>query len=566
MRRFLLIPIILTIICSYASGQQYSDSVRLRELISTYGQAEVTVKYEGRDKASELGRIVSIDSYKEGRLHLIISDATAEKFLKTGLLYNLIEPEETKGVLTAPDMTKAMEWQSYPSYTQYDSIMRKLAGDYPALCRLDTIGTSIYGRLVMALKISDNVHLDEADEPEVFYSSTIHGDELAGFVLMLRLADYLLGSYATDSDIRYLIDNLQIYINPLANPDGTYRTGDAVSDYPTRGNANGRDLNRNFPDPMMPAVVQEKENVDMIAFMRRHRFVLSANFHSGAEVLNYPWDRWNRFHADNDWFVTLCRAYADTIHNYAPLGYLTDFDNGIVRGYVWYDIYGGRQDFVTWELQGREVTIEVDETKQTPAENLELLWQYNYRSLINYLGFALDGVRGKVTSAGNGEPLGARIFIPGHDTDSSHVYSSPATGNYQRLLSDGTWQLRFSSPGFRDTLVTVAGIAGGTATWLDIALSPLDNDDDTLRPDNMLLTPNPSKGIFRMVLSEGYDGDVRVDIISLSGRFISTETIQYITGTAVIFGRYDLSPGVYIIRARNLTSGKSLQSRLVIVR
>lgn len=565
MRRLLLIPFILTI-CISAVGQQPADSVKLREYISAYGQAEVTVKYEGRDQASELGRIVSIDRYREGRLHLIISSATADAFLKTRLPYYLIEPEGVKGLITATDVANAMEWQSYPTYTQYDSIMRKFAADYPAICRLDTIGTTILGRLVLVLKISDTVHLDENDEPEVFYSSTMHGDELAGYVLMLRLADYLLTNYATDSNVKYLVDNLQIYINPLANPDGTYRNGDAVSDNPTRGNADGTDLNRNFPDPMSPGIVPAKENIDMITFMRQRRFVLSANFHSGAEVINYPWDRWTRIHADNDWFVTLSRAYADTVHKYAPAGYLTDYSNGIVRGSVWYVIYGGRQDFVTWELQGREVTVELHDIKRTPADQLESLWQYNYRSLLNYLRTGLYGLRGRVTNAKNGEPVEALIYIPGYDRDSSQVYSYPVTGNYHRLLSDGTWQLRFSSPGFRDTLVTGVQVSRGTTTWLDIALNPLFNGEDTLRSDNLLLIPNPSNGIFRLVLPEVYEGEVVIDIISSSGKYISTETVQYQNGIPVRIERPGLAQGIYVIRARHIPSGASLQSRAVIVR
>ena len=40
-------------------------------------------------------------------------------------------------------------------------------------------------------------------------------------------------------------------MNPLANPDGTYRPGNTISS-PVRGNANGYDLNRNFPDPVTP--------------------------------------------------------------------------------------------------------------------------------------------------------------------------------------------------------------------------------------------------------------------------------------------------------------------------
>ena len=73
--------------------------------------------------------------------------------------------------------------------------MQSFIKRYPSLCHLDTIGTSVNGKLVLALKISDNAAVDE-DKPEVFYSSTMHGDETGGFILvMLHFADYLLKNY-----------------------------------------------------------------------------------------------------------------------------------------------------------------------------------------------------------------------------------------------------------------------------------------------------------------------------------------------------------------------------------
>ena len=115
----------------------------------------------------------------------------------------------------------------------------------------------------------------------------MHGDETGGYILMLHLADYLLKNYLTSSRVKTLLDNLEIWINPLANPDGTYRNDNTINS-PTRYNANGFDLNRNFPDPLNPNTFKQKETLDMIKFLRKHRFVLSANFHSGAEVVNYP--------------------------------------------------------------------------------------------------------------------------------------------------------------------------------------------------------------------------------------------------------------------------------------
>ena len=109
----------------------------------------------------------------------------------------------------------------------------------------------------------------------------------------------------------------------------------------------------------------------MMRFLAKHRFVLSANFHSGEEVVNYPWDRWSRDHPDKEWFYMISRAYADTVHRHAPYGYMNYLDNGVTNGYYWYPVNGGRQDYVTYELQGREVTIELDSDYITPVQQFK---------------------------------------------------------------------------------------------------------------------------------------------------------------------------------------------------
>ncbi len=83
-------------------------------------------------------------------------------------------------------------------------------------------------------------------------------------------------------------------------------------------------------------------------FASFHDFVMSTNLHGGAEVCNYPWDTWVKRHPDDDWWQFVCREYADTVHVYAPSGYLDGFDNGITNGYDWYSISGGRQDYMNF--------------------------------------------------------------------------------------------------------------------------------------------------------------------------------------------------------------------------
>jgi len=558
---FRLIILFLKIfLLSAVCFSQVSRDEKLKEEVKKYGQAEVVIPYPGRNVFDLLTRNVSITSVRDKKVYISLSAVSLNWFLSQKFDYEIIEREPAKGIVSAKSVRQAMEWDSYPTYTQYDSIMRKFQADYPQLCRLDTIGTSIMGRLVLVLKVSDNVNADEP-EPEVFYSSTIHGDELGGFVLMLRLADHLLKNYNTDQRIKNLVDNLEIWINPLANPDGTYRTGNEIIS-PTRYNTSGIDLNRNFPDPMNPSIVPEKENIDMMAFMRKRRFVLSANFHSGFEVVNYPWDRWySKYHADNDWFYYISRKYADTVHVYSGPAYMNYYDNGVTRGADWYVIYGGRQDFITWELQGREVTIELDDTKQTPAAQLELLWMYNRQSLIGYLENALYGIHGRVVDAVTKKPVPAKIYIPGHDKDSSHVYADTLTGYFTRFLAQGSWNLTLSATGYRDTTVNGVNVINNQRTNLYIEMKQSDTSVDTARPEKPLLFPNPSKDIIECRLPDFITGPVRVSIIDSKGVKIK----EYFTSEKpVILNVSDFDAGAYTVVFKSSITGLSASSRFIV--
>ncbi|HSN49783.1 MAG TPA: M14 family zinc carboxypeptidase, partial [Bacteroidales bacterium] len=275
MLKKLLIPLLIfSFLAELCHSQIVSNDTKLRGIIAEKGQAEVIISGPGRQTINRLTRNYSIRSVRDKSIHILLSPLTVEKFIAEGYEYQLVERTDNKGVISSASIAEVMQWDSYPTYSQYDSIMRFLASSYPALCVLDTIGKSINGRLVLVLKISDNCKTDET-EPEVFYTSSIHGDETAGFILMLRLSEYLLKNYSLNNRVKNLVDNLEIWINPLANPDGTYRNSNYILS-PVRFNANGYDLNRNFPDPDGPVVKRQKETLDMMRFLADRRFVLSA--------------------------------------------------------------------------------------------------------------------------------------------------------------------------------------------------------------------------------------------------------------------------------------------------
>ncbi len=564
-RRSLKLLVVLAFFSLRCFSQNKSNDDSLRNIIGQYGQAEVTIPYPENTTIDNLTKKVSILSVRNKIVYISLSPLTVGWFILQKFNYSIKERTDSKGIISALSVNQATEWDKYPTYSQYDSIMQSFKSLYPSLCHLDTIGTSVNGKLVLALKISDNAGSDE-DEPEVFYTSSMHGDETGGFVLMLRLADYLLKNYTINSRVKNLVDSLEIWINPLANPDGTYRSGNEIIS-PTRYNANSVDLNRNFPDPYQPLVVQEKENVDMITFMRKHKFAISANFHSGSEVVNYPWDRWlSRLHPDDDWFHSISRAYADTVHYNSGTGYLTDENNGVTRGAAWYVIYGGRQDFATWELQGREVTIELDNQYVTPAAQLSLLWQYNRGSLIGYLENALYGIHGIVLNVNSSVPIAAKVFIEGHDRDSSQAYSDKLTGRFIRFISQGSWDITFSAEGYYDLTVRNIYVAAGKRSDIIVKMIPVINNIDSTNPESPVLYPNPATTGIKAVLPDNISGNVSIKIINQAGVVVSDYIIEVIQGVPAVIDINMFSAGAYLVIFTNTVTKISCHGRFMVIK
>ena len=224
-----------------------------------------------------------------------------------------------KVVNMATTLDEMASWDRYPTYEVYVDMMQRFANDYLTLCHLDTIGTSVQNRLILSLAITGTG--DTSGRPEFFYTSTMHGDEVTGFYLMLRLCDTLLRSYGTSADITNLLNRVRVYINPLSNPDGTYHGGNHTVASSMRYNANYVDLNRNYPDPFGtdPLDPLQKENEVMINYVQNHHFLLSANLHGGSEVMNYPWDSYTSYELLNEhasWWKEVCKRFVDTCRLY----------------------------------------------------------------------------------------------------------------------------------------------------------------------------------------------------------------------------------------------------------
>lgn len=279
---------------------------------------------------------------------------------------------------------------AYPTYSSFLDVVEGLARLRPDLCSLIDLGESVAGRRIVALKISDSVEVDE-DEPEVLLDSAMHGDELVGVPVLLKLAQTLLTEYDSNSTIAGLVDNTEIWIIPLRNPDGTYAGGDNTVWGSRRYNSRSVDLNRNLPEMNRSEEEHtgtvEQENLSLIELVKERDFVVGVNIHGGAEVINYPWDSISQRHPDDAWFRRTSRAYVDSAHA-VDSSYMTDCENGITNGYDWYSIWGGEQDYMTYHHGTRMVTLEISTIKRAPADSLRRYWELNRDALLGFIAEA----------------------------------------------------------------------------------------------------------------------------------------------------------------------------------
>ena len=390
--------------------------------------------------------------------------------------------------LISKDLTET--WDFYPTYEAYENLMYQFETEFPELCKVHNIVTLPSGRSILFARLAANVNENE-EKPRFMYTSTMHGDETTGFILSLRLIHYLLNNYGIDDEISWFLDNMEIWISPNENPDGTYTNNNNTIQGATRGNANGIDLNRNYPNPVNdPSSAIQSETQAMMNLTDTLHFIMSANMHGGIECVNYPWDSWtssNNLHADTDWWMLVSHEYADTARFYSPVNYMnpsgSSFNNGVTHGGDWYVIYGSRQDFMNYYRNQRELTLELSNTKLLPPAQLPAHWEYNYRSFLNYIRQATYGIRGTVTDMYSGEPLQAKIEIIDHDADNSHVFSELPHGVFYRPVLAGTYDLLVSADGYNSTVLESITINNYETTELIIQL---EGDNPFAPPTNLV--------------------------------------------------------------------------------
>jgi hypothetical protein len=198
----------------------------------------------------------------------------------------------------------------YHSYRELEADLQALERSYPGLAKIHTIGKSLEGRSICALKISDDVSLDE-DEAEVLFLGCHHAREWISVEIPYLLARYLLENAAGDPEVRRLVNESEVWIVPLVNPDGLeysihyYRYWRKNRRLNSDGTY-GIDINRNYgyawgidnngSSPVTasevyrgPAPFSEPETRAVRDLFLEKDFRAVVSYHSYSQIILYPW-------------------------------------------------------------------------------------------------------------------------------------------------------------------------------------------------------------------------------------------------------------------------------------
>ena len=211
----------------------------------------------------------------------------------------------------------------YLTYSEMIDALDLMVNAYPDLISVrKQVGSDLSheGRKIEWVRISDNPNEDES-EPEILYTALHHAREPMSLMQMIYYMWYLLENYNSDTEIKYLVNNTEMYFIPCINPDGYVYNESIAPDGGGNWRKNKRDnnedgifnekddgvdLNRNYGfqwglddegSSAQPGSVtyrgddpfSEPETRAVRDFVAEHNFALALNYHAYGNFLLYPW-------------------------------------------------------------------------------------------------------------------------------------------------------------------------------------------------------------------------------------------------------------------------------------
>ncbi len=343
---------------------------------------------------------------------------------------------------------------AYHSYQQIIDLADSLEEHFPSICKKYLFGTSLGGRQLAALKISDNVLTDEP-EAEVFFDGGIHGDEIGGAENIIRFAREFCLSYGSNSTITNLINNREIWLYLMVNPDGRVNM--------VRYNNNGVDLNRDCGymwngEGSSSGPFNEIESKALRLCNLENQFVVYTSYHSGTEFVSYPWSYRPDATYDNAHINQLAQVYVNA-SGYTALPYGQGYAGMYPINGSSKDAYYGITGSVSW-------SIEISTSKQPPASQIMTYYNYNKPSMIALVEYSGYGLQGTVADAQTGEPVAALVFVNNYYP----CYTDPEVGDYHKYVLPGTYTITVKANGYITQTISGITVSASNVTTTNFQL------------------------------------------------------------------------------------------------
>jgi len=364
---------------------------------------------------------------------------------------------------------------------------------FPDLAKLEVLGVTEQGRPYYAVKVSDNVMVEE-DEPAIFFIAEHHAREVMTPEVAIDILTMLLRNYSVQPLVKQIVDSTEIWVIPNHNPDGSAyafsnddfwrknrrNNGDGSSgvdnnrNYPFRwGSCDGSSGNTSSETYRGPAASSEPETNALTDLALEHRPVFAITYHTYSELVLYSYGCTGTEPPD--------RAVLQDVGGQLASRLVRDSGSGTYTpGYPWqllYAVDGEMSDWFYARVGTLSFTVEMNSSIQGFHPSYDQ-WRNSTVSR-NRAGWAyllqrLNGpsVRGHVTDAVTGQPVEASVSIDEIPltAEESPRRSDPLFGRYQRILLPGTYHVRFQAPGYQTHAATIT--VGSAATDLDVALAP----------------------------------------------------------------------------------------------
>lgn len=255
----------------------------------------------------------------------------------------------------------------YFTYQEMTDLFHSLSQNHSDIMSLESIGKTYEQRDIWLVKLSDNAEINE-NEPGVLLMGAHHGNEKPSFETLIYFIKHIVENYDkenTDDDqdgqinedhidgfdndddglidedpsedrVREVIDNTQIFLIPMVNPDGVEANSrkNCAPNYGAYGlnkeiTSYGVNLNRNYGYKwylyyifplnyhLFMNVVDssynyrgerpfcENETIAVKNFVEKNKISISLSYHSYAELLFYPWMYTSRHTPDEDLYISI---------------------------------------------------------------------------------------------------------------------------------------------------------------------------------------------------------------------------------------------------------------------